>query len=85
MPLKSIVIEAKRNTPEQKQFDPSKPITNFIDATQIQGIGVAIESETAKWEECKALKQSGERCFCTMYTSLCAKEKCPTKFRPREQ
>jgi hypothetical protein len=35
------------------------------------------EGFNVSWERCKHLKQSGNSTFCTVYFSLCAKNKCP--------
>jgi len=34
MALSSFIYSAKKNTPQQQKFDPSKKLANFIDATK---------------------------------------------------
>ena len=82
MPLKSFIALAKKNTPQGKPFDPSKPIANFIDATGEtfsgnKGAGGAKPS----WEQCRHLKKdpSGKH-LCSQFFSNCVQEKCKGKF-----
>ena len=55
-------------------------------STSINAIATEIESvaqvknvpfRDISWEKCKCLKQEGNRLFCTKFTCLCVKNKCP--------
>lgn len=39
-----------------------------------------LQSAGLSWENCKCLKKSNEKQFCTKFFALCAKEKCPSKY-----
>jgi hypothetical protein len=83
MPLKSFVVLAKKNTPLAQSYDPSRPITNFIDATEESVMLAKAEANGTKlsWESCKCLKKdpTGKH-LCSQFFTNCVQEKCKTKF-----
>lgn len=40
-----------------------------------------VAATSGAWENCKCLKKSSDRNFCTKFLSLCAKDSCPPKYR----
>ncbi|GEM_PF-3542302 len=82
MPLKSFVFLARKNTPQQKSYNPNQPITNFIDASEATMLATAEANGTKiSWEGCKHLKKDPTgKCLCSQFFTNCVQEKCKQKF-----
>ena len=78
MPLKSIVIEAKKNTPQPKAYDPSRPIANFIDLTNEKPEDNQSAGEL--WKQCKHRKEGPYASLCMQFNCHCVKDKCKRKW-----
>jgi len=87
MPLTGLVAEARKRTAmidaraEQIQQNPSQlkhEVKRVIDFSS--ELEQAAKTAQPVWQDCKHLKQSGERKFCKRYFSLCAEEKCNGKY-----
>lgn len=46
---------------------------------QAQKTAQLLAQDPNLWTNCVHLKQAGDRCFCTQFVSLCAKNRCPPK------
>ena len=78
MALKSIVVDAKRNTPQLKAYDPSRPIANFIDLTGEKPEDNLQAGEL--WKQCRHKKEGPYADMCMQFNCHCVKDKCKRKW-----
>lgn len=91
MPLTGLVAEARRRTAAISSVPPVNDERQQIKQDVKRTIDFSSEIEQAakasqlRWDMCRHLKMAGDRAFCKRYTSLCAKEKCSTKYINAEE
>jgi hypothetical protein len=80
MPLTGLVAEARKNSALLKKNTQQikQEVRHVIDfSSELEQAG---REKQQQWQECRHLKQSGGKNFCRRYFSLCAQEKCNTKY-----
>ncbi len=85
MPLTGLVAEARRRTAliNKNRQQIKQEVKRVIDFSA--ELEQAAQQKHFHWEECRHLKQAGGRCFCKRYMSLCAQERCNSKYVNAEE
>lgn len=79
VPAKKEIIVADETPVSSESAYSGTSITKIAQSMGAVKKYTPLQSAGLSWENCKCLKKSNEKQFCTKFFALCAKEKCPSK------
>ena len=66
---------------ESQALEPRAELKKKMEImSEAEKAAVEREKSIPQWQQCQYLKSVGDKKMCTQYMSLCAKEKCQTRF-----